>query len=97
VSTGAGKIDPTGKLLHEYELPLQTIRSVAYDPGGGILAGGTLMRNTYQVGVLRDGEFTVLDEAADDILSLVRPNADGSKVTMIARGFAPVLWQLELP
>ncbi|MFN0249461.1 MAG: serine/threonine-protein kinase [Kofleriaceae bacterium] len=92
------EIDISGTRLARYEVDLTALRSVAYDPRGGFLVGGTLSRNRYQVGRLDNGRYTVISESDDDILSLVRPSpGDGTNVLILARVFAPDVWQLEMP
>ncbi|MDB4962644.1 MAG: serine/threonine protein kinase with repeat [Myxococcales bacterium] len=91
------EIDPTGAVLSTSLLPLTTLRSVAYDPRGGILVGGTLTRNNFQVGQFHNGEWKLLAQSDDDILSFVRPSPDGNRVLVLARVYAPEVWQLQLP
>ena len=91
------EIDPAGKQLATHESPLTTIRSVAYDPTGGILVGGTWSRNNYQVGRVVGDKFHILSQADDDLMSLVRPSRDGRSVLVLARVFSPEVWRLELP
>ena len=72
------------------------MRSVAYDREGGFLVAGTLVRNKFQVGRLGDGQLGVIAEAENDLLSLVRPSADGRRILVHARIYSPVLWELPL-
>ncbi|MBL0217588.1 MAG: protein kinase [Myxococcales bacterium] len=88
------EIDLTGKVIAQYKSPLTNIRSVAYDPRGGILVGGTLTRNNYQVGRINGKAFELVTQTDDDILSLVRPSKDGSRVLVLARVFAPEVWRI---
>ncbi len=88
------EIDLTGKVIAQYQSPLTNIRSVAYDPKGGVLVGGTLTRNNYQVGRINGGKFEVVTQTDDDILSLVRPSRTGSRVLVLARVFAPEVWRI---
>jgi len=96
-STRVVEIDPTGKELARYEIPVTTIRSVAYDPRGGFIVGVTHARNTYQVGRYADGVYSVISQSEDAILSLVRPSTDGDRVLIVARFYAPEVWQLTFP
>ena len=90
------ELDPTGKVLSTQQVPITTPRSVAYDPRGGLLVGGTKARNNYMVGQLRDGVWKLLMQTDDDILSFVRPSPDGNQVLVLARVYAPEVWQLQL-
>ena len=98
---GGGKliheIATTGEAVRQLPVPLSAIRSVAYDPRGGVLIAGTLSRNRYQVGRLRDGAFELLTQSNNDLLSFVRPSASGDRVLILARLYTPSLWRLELP
>ncbi len=91
------EIDTAGRVLARHPTPLTTIRAIAFDPAGGLLVGGTLRRNAFQVGRVHDGAFTVLAQAENDLLSLVRPSSDGARVTILSRVYTPVLWNLVLP
>ncbi len=95
--TEVTEIDPTGKVIADYKTTLTNIRSLAYDPQGGILIGGTLARNNFQVGRVAGvgAKFEILSQADDDILSLVRPSRDGSRILVLARSFAPEVWRLQ--
>ncbi|HSD86305.1 MAG TPA: serine/threonine-protein kinase [Kofleriaceae bacterium] len=88
------EIDATGAPVAAYETQLTSTRSVAYDPTGGILIAGAKAYNNYEAGVLRDGNFTALVQADDDILSLVRPSPDGTRIVVLARVYSPDLWEL---
>ena len=88
------ELDATGAAVAVYKTPLTSIRSVAYDPEGGILIAGSKVYNNYQVGSLRDGTFTLLVQADDDILSLVRPSPDGTRIEVLARVYSPEMWEL---
>ncbi len=90
------EIDPTGKVLSTRDLPMSLIRSIAYDPHGDFLAGGTKARNNYVVGEWRNNTWDILMEADDDILSFVRPSPDGNQVLVLARVYAPEVWQIQL-
>ncbi|MDQ3370755.1 MAG: hypothetical protein M3680_35505, partial [Myxococcota bacterium] len=94
---GVREIDAAGKVLETFRTPLANTRSVAYDPRGGFLAGGTLLRNAYQVGRMFEGQFTPIAQAENDLLSLVRPSGDGARVTILSRVYAPAVWELTLP
>ena len=88
------EIDATGAAVAAYETPLTSIRSVAYDPEGGMLIAGSKAYNDYKVGALRDGKFTLLVQTDDDILSLVRPSPDGTRIEVLARVYSPEIWEL---
>ena len=90
------ELDDTGKVIATYDTTLTNIRSLAFDPRGGILVGGTLARNNYQVGRVGavGAKFEILSQADDDILSLVRPSRDGSRILVLARSFAPEIWRI---
>ena len=88
------EIDATGADVATYETPLTSTRSVAYDPSGGILVAGSIAYNNYKVGALRDGKFTLLLQADDDILSLIRPAPDGTRIEVLARVYSPEMWEL---
>jgi serine/threonine protein kinase len=75
---------------------LNLIRSVAYTKDGFVVAG-TIGRNAYQVGQMKDGKYESLDYASDKILMLVRPSSDGSRVVYVARGYEPQLFRMHLP
>ena len=91
------ELSPDGTLLATYTTPFTTVRSVAYDRGEGFLVAGTVVRNTFQVGRFVDGQLTVIAQAENDLLSLVRPSGDDKRVLVHARIYAPVLWELPLP
>ncbi|MDQ3338639.1 MAG: serine/threonine protein kinase [Myxococcota bacterium] len=91
------ELSTDGTELAKYPTPFVTVRSVSYDRGEGFLIAGTLVRNTFQVGRLVDGQLTVIAHAENDLLSLVRPSRDGKRVLVHARVYAPVLWELPLP
>jgi hypothetical protein len=61
------------------------------------MAAGTRVRNTFQVGRVLDGKFIPVSQAENDLLSLVRPTADGARVLILSRVYAPALWELTLP
>ncbi len=90
------ELDTAGKVLATYATALTNVRSLAFDPRGGILVGGTLARNNYQVGRVGavGAKFEVLSQADDDILSLVRPSRDGSRILVLARSFTPEVWRI---
>ncbi len=90
------ELDLAGKQTAQYHTTLVTIRSVSYDPRGGVIVAGTLIRNEYRVGRIDEQDFDVLASSLDDILLLIRPAHDGSRILMIARGFSPDVWQLDL-
>jgi len=89
--------DRRGKQVASYRTPLVSTRSVAYDPRGGIIVAGTMIRNKYAVGRIAapGAELVVLASSFDDILTLVRPAHDGSRVQLLARVFVPDVWQLD--
>ncbi|MCX5746502.1 MAG: serine/threonine-protein kinase [Proteobacteria bacterium] len=88
------EIDTTGTVVATYPTSLTTTRSVAYDPQGGILFAGSLVRNSYQAWALRDGNSTSLTQSGDDILSFVRPSPDGKHVQVLVRAYVPELFEL---
>ena len=88
------EIDTTGTVVATYPTSLTTTRSVAYDPDGGILFAGSLVRNSYQAWALRDGQATSLTQSGDDILSLVRPSPDGKQIQVLVRVYVPEVWEL---
>jgi len=92
----ATEIDSTGKVIATFDVPISTLRSVAFDPRGGLLFGGTRTRNNYMVGRLHEGVWTLLMQTDDDILSFVRPSPDGDQVLVLARVYAPEVWQIQL-
>ncbi len=90
------EIDPSGKVIATWSVPISTLRSIAYDPRGGLLVGGTKFRNSYMVGRWHDGVWSLLMQTDDDILSFVRPSPDGNQVLVLARVYAPEVWQIQL-
>jgi hypothetical protein len=90
------EVSPDGTELAQYPSELTTVRSVAYDRSGGFLVAGTIVRNVFQVGRLAEGKLTVIVQAENDLLSLVRPSNDGRRIIMHARIYAPVLWEMPL-
>jgi len=90
------EIDRSGTLLRELRVPLDTARSVAYDPAGGILVAGTLTRTTYEVGRWVDGKYTKLLRSDSEIVSLVRPAHGKAAISILARTFSPELMRLRL-
>ena len=90
------EIEPTGRVVSTLTLPLITVRSIAYDPRGGFLVGGTKARNNYMIGQMREGTWLLLMQTDDDILSMVRPSPDGTQVLVLARIYAPEVWQIQL-
>ena len=73
------------------------MRSVAWLPNGEILVAGTAVRNTFQVGKLAGGKLVLLVQAENDLLALVRPSPDGTRVLVLSRVYAPALWEMMLP
>ena len=105
ITRGSGlvEIKADGTPITEYPLEaepgrvnLNLIRSVAYTKTGFVVAG-TVGRNGYRVARVHDGRFEILDEARDRILSLVRPSSDDARISFLARGYDPELFQLQLP
>ncbi len=90
------EIDPEGTVIQSFKTNLSTVRSLAYDPKmGGILAGGALSRNVYEVGQLGAGRtYATITRSVNDLFFLVRPSPDGRRVVLLARVYAPELWQL---
>jgi hypothetical protein len=72
-------------------------RSIAFDPAGGFLVGGTVSPNKYAVGSIRDGQYHGLYEAENDLLALVRPSPDGRQIAVLARAFDPKVIRLTVP
>ncbi|CAN5879622.1 hypothetical protein BH11MYX2_BH11MYX2_28610 [soil metagenome] len=93
------ELDPKGTTLDVIELSIGALRSIAFDPLGGMLLGGTRVRNNYLVVTVSgpDNKLEIVAQSEDDILSLVRPSPTGADVLVIARVYAPRLWQLEFP
>jgi hypothetical protein len=93
------EIDATGATLSKMALPVGALRSVAFDPLGGLLLGGTRLRNNYLVMTVSgpDNKQEMVTQSDDDILSLVRPSPTGDNVLVLARVFAPRMWQLDFP
>jgi hypothetical protein len=94
--TAIREIDLDGAETTHFPPLLPSIRSVAYDPRGGILLAGTLRQNTYQIGRYADGRYTLLAQTDNDILSMVRPSPSGEQILVLARTFDPELWTLPL-
>ena len=91
------EMTPDGKRQAVHETPLANTRSVAWIPAGGFMVGGTAVRNTFQVGKLVDGKYKTVAQAENNLLALVRPSHDATRVLMLARVYAPVLWEMMLP
>jgi hypothetical protein len=89
------EITATGALVRELAAETGSVRSVAYDPQGGVLIAGTSARNRYQVGVLRDKLYR-LGTSDNEMLSIVRPSPDGAQVLATARRYEPTLYRLDL-
>jgi WD40 repeat protein len=89
------EITATGALVRELAAESGSVRSVAYDPQGGVLIAGTSARNRYQVGVLRDKLYR-LGTSDNEMLSIVRPSPDGAQVLATARRYEPTLYRLDL-
>ena len=89
------EIRPDGTLVREQVVAMATPRSVAFDPGGDLLVAGTEFRNRYTVKLIRATGAVTLAEADDDILSLVRPSADGTRLVFLARTYAPGVFRLQ--
>ena len=72
---------------------LNLIRSVAYSQDG-VLLGGTIGRNSYQVARVTGDTYEPLDDARDKILLNVRASSDGKRIVYIARNYEPVLFRM---
>ncbi|HEY4183006.1 MAG TPA: serine/threonine-protein kinase [Kofleriaceae bacterium] len=93
------QLDTTGKLLSTVSLSIGGLRSIAFDPRGGLLVGGTRLRNSFVVlHVSSDGqEIETIANSHDDLFSLVRPSPTGDYVIALSRLFSPELWQYDFP
>jgi hypothetical protein len=75
--------------------PVTAVRSLAFEHDGSLLIGGTLSRNIYSAYHLSaDGTFDLLAQTENDILSMIRPSPDASRVLMLSRSYAPSVWQI---
>lgn len=54
----------------------------------------TAVRNSFQAGRLVGGELAVLVQAENQLLSFVRPSPDGKRVLVLARVYAPAVWEM---
>jgi tRNA A-37 threonylcarbamoyl transferase component Bud32 len=90
------ELDDGGARLDTYDLAhdLLRIRSVAYDPLGGMLIAGSGSVGNYMLGHYDGTTFTVFDEAGDELLSLVRPSPVTDQVLAQGRTWSASLWQL---
>lgn len=91
------EIDSAGNVTNKINVSIGALRSIAFDPLGGMLIGGTRVRNNYLVMTVTgpDNKEQMVAQAEDDILSLVRPSPTGADVLVIARVYTPRMWQLE--
>ncbi len=73
---------------------LLRIRSVAYDPLGGMLIAGSGSVGNYVLGHYDGTTLTVFDVAGDELLALVRPSPVTDQVLAQGRTWSASLWQL---
>ena len=71
------------------------VRSVAYDPSGGILIAGSGTIGNYVVGHLDGTTFATYDVAGGEILSLVRPSPVSDQLLAQGRTLTASLWDVE--
>ncbi|HEY1816560.1 MAG TPA: serine/threonine-protein kinase [Kofleriaceae bacterium] len=88
------ELDDGGARLARYDPPL-IVRSVAYDPLGGMLLAGT--HGGYVVGHYDGTTFTAFSVAADDLLSIVRASPTSDHVLAQGRSLTAALWQIPRP
>ena len=89
------EVDDGGARIATYDVELH-VRSVAYDPAGGILLGGTAASN-YVVGHYDGKTFTPFNAVTGELLSMVRPSPLTDDVLIQARTFSASLWRLPRP
>jgi hypothetical protein len=81
---------------------LATIRGLAYDPRGGVLATGTRRIQVYQLIQAIPGpdptahavEEHVVAQSSNDLLSVPRPSPSGDQVLVLTRRYLPALYLL---
>jgi len=82
-----------GDDVREYPVPAgTTLRSVAFDPKGGLLIGGAADAVAYVVIALDGDRKTELIRSDGEILSLVRPSASGDQISFVGRSYGTELW-----
>jgi hypothetical protein len=89
------ELDDGGARVAKYEQPL-AVRSVAYDPVGGMLLAGT-QRGNYVVGHFDGKTFTALSVAGGELLSIVRASPTSDHVLAQGRSMSAALWQIPRP
>jgi hypothetical protein len=80
---------------HAIDIPLVTIRSIAY-ANDDIIVGGTIGGNRYRVSRIDKIGTSVIDETAAELLTNVRPSPDGKSLSLIGRQTTAELWELRL-
>ncbi|MFT3697919.1 MAG: protein kinase [Kofleriaceae bacterium] len=73
---------------------LGLVRSVAYDPKGGMIVSGSAELGRYSIGHLAtDGTFEFITDSEAELLSLVRPSPNGNEILSLGRALSPTLWR----
>ncbi len=89
------ELDDGGARIATYEIQYH-VRSVAYDPAGGVLLGGT-GDASYVVGHFDGKTFTPFNAVTAELLSIVRPSPLTADVLTQGRTFSASLWRLPRP
>jgi Protein kinase domain len=89
------ELDDGGARIATYDVEYY-VRSVAYDPAGGILLGGTGAAS-YVVGHYDGKTFTPFNAVTGELLSIVRPSPLTDDVLAQGRTFSASLWRLPRP
>ncbi|HEX4454910.1 MAG TPA: serine/threonine-protein kinase [Kofleriaceae bacterium] len=89
------ELDDGGARIATYDLAIH-VRSVAYDPAGGILLGGTGAAS-YVVGHYDGKTFTPFNAVPAELLSIVRPSPLTDDVLAQGRTLSASLWRLPAP
>jgi WD40 repeat protein len=100
VAEGNGPIeerDLAGNVLRTFEGMSTTVRSVAYDPQGGVLATGAVADIGYGVLTYDGDKSRLLSRSDSELLSLVRPSPISRQVLVLGRVLTAELWQFDLP
>ena len=79
------------------KVDMSNTRSVAFDPGGGVLIAGTRAPVTYQVLRVRGADHTVLLQSDNEILFQPRAAPDGHATLVMGRLFMPHLYEIVAP
>jgi hypothetical protein len=79
----------------DLKYPFTIVRSVAYDPRGGILITGSTSIGNYVVGHYDGTQFTKLGTADGELFAMVRASPVDGQVLANARTYTASLWRID--